>query len=237
MSENQETEVLLEDDPLTTLLAGLSPEEAVVGSKIGASLMKALTPKIAREADAKYGAEYRLKFDKLQAENETALRAAIDSLRETAKPLSDEDVTKLLSQEYGEFQVPLAGPDGTITFVIRELSVASEKRLLTALKTVVAPLLQLTSSVEWASLAGVSQLERLNKVIELVPGALDVIAECVAICLDPRQETKFMSGAWVLHHLGVNRIIGIAMAQVSASRYRDFFSLVSRLFQQTRMTR
>lgn len=205
-------------------------------AKVAAKLLPVLTERIAAAADARYAAQYRVQYDELQTENAKALAAALEELREAAKPLSDDDLHKLLEQEYGTFDVRLSGPSGAVTVTIRELPIAAEKKLLTTIRKAIGPVLKVISTVEWESLAGASQLERLDKIIELVPGSLDVVCECVALCLNPDGEQKFCTGEWVKGNLGLNRILSILMAQVSASRYRDFFSLASRLFQQSRMT-
>jgi hypothetical protein len=228
MEVKQEADILVEDP-----LASLTQEEAVIGAK----LLPILTTGIAKAADARYSQQYRVKFDAMQAANTKALTEAIEKLREAAKPLSDEEIGKLLEQEYGTFPVKLAGPVGPVEFTICELPVSAEKKLLKSLRGAIAPILKLISSDEWAKLAGAAPLERVEKIVDMVPEALDVLCTCTALCLDPRGEHDWLTPEWVADHLGLNRIVMVLTAQIQASRYRDFFSLASRLYQQSRMTR
>lgn len=222
-------ELLADPDPL----GDLSPEEAAVGAK----LLPLLTAKISATVRAEYGAEYRTQFDALQAANTVEMRKAIDGIRKAAEPLSKDEIGHLLSQEYGEFTVSLAGPgNATVQFTIRELPADAEKELTKAVRASVGPLLQVISSDEWASLAGASQLERFQKIIDLVPGAVDVLGACVATCLDPKKQHSHVTGPWVTETLSLGRMFSILVAQITAGNYRDFFSLACRLYQQNRMT-
>lgn len=226
-TDDEVTAALIDDE-----FAGLTPEQA----DVAALLLPKLTAKIGRQAEAKYGAEYRARFTQLEAENKKALSDAIDSLRKTMAPLSDVEIKSLLEQEYGEFNIPAKDPHGSaVVYTIRELSLANEQRVLKAVRTSVGPILKVLSSVEWQSLAGASQLERLEKVLDLVPSAAAALGACVAICLDQRKEHEWLTPEWVTANMGLPRMFNILTAQLNASHYRDFISLASRLFRQTQM--
>lgn len=224
--QTDETAVLA-DDPL----AALTEEESVIGAK----LLPILTAKIALEADVRYGREYRTKIDEYTEANKTALRKAIADMQEVNKPLDDAELAKLLGQEYGVFSVRLTVAEQLTDFTVRELPVAAEKRLMLAIKSAIGPLLQAISADDWKSLAGASMLDRVTRLLDLVPETLSVLCRCVVICLDHTGSNPVVTAEWVENTMGLNRILMILTAQVSASRYRDFFSLGFRLFQQSRM--
>jgi hypothetical protein len=228
MDDAAVAEALAPEDPL----AGLTPEETEVGAK----LLPILSAKIAKESDVFYGKKYKTSYDSLVAANQEALKKAIDEVRESLKPLTDAEVSKMLEQEYGEYDLKLKGPNGEVTFTIRELSISREKKIVKAIKKAIAPVLKTISSAEWESMVGASSLERVDRITDLVPEAMDVLCECVAICLDPRGEEPFMTPEWVAENMGLPRIITVLNAQINASRYRDFMSLAYRLFRQARMT-
>ncbi len=225
--QNEDEKVLVDDDPLK----GLTKKEADVAAK----LLPKLTAKIASEADVRYGQMYRDKITEMQGMQQEALKKAIDEMREVAKPLDDKELQMLLSQEYTTFPVKLAVGDAERTFTIRELTGTAEKKIIKTIQGTIAPIMKAMSSAEWTKLSGASQADVVTHVVGLVPEAMTTLYVCVATALNPTGVDADITGEWVEKNLGMNRCVLILLAQISACRYRDFFSLGFRLFQQSRM--
>lgn len=206
---------------------GLSSEEA----KIVARVLPLIADKANRAAESKKMAELQQAITTLTEENKKAMTAAVEKIKKDLTPPSPEDIEAILSQEYLEFPLKLKGSDRT--FVIRELPLEAETKIVKAVQKTLAERLTEISRVDWS--AGMTVLDRINRVVEMVPGALETLSDCVAVCLDPYGETlgtsgSEINGAWVRRNLSSNRIVAIIHAQIQAGRYRDFLSIASKLF-------
>jgi|SRR5581483_6576971 len=163
-------------------------------------------------------------------DNKKLIETEIDKIRKAHTPPSDADLQKLLSQEYAEFTVEVRVAEGSRTFTIRELPMSIETKIIQVIRRTLVERLQSISTIEWDP--GANMLERLQKVLDVVPGALSTLAECVALCLDPFGEHS-VSAAWVADNIGATRMLNILRAQLAAGRYRDFASGISQLTSST----
>ena len=144
-------------------------------------------------------------------------------------PPSQDDIQQLLNQEYAEFQVKVRERGDSIEqdFVIRELPLEAELRLVKAVKKTLGARVKEISSIEWANTT--TALQKIVRIMEMVPGAVDTLADCTAVCLDPFSENDKITGEWVKRNINATKMAGILAAQHEASRYRDFLSLAYRL--------
>ena len=216
------TEVLTTADE--DLLSVLETDEE---RKVAAKILPGLAAKANSLAEATKAKELKREVEQLTEENRKYIQAELDKIRKANEPLSPEELTKLLSQEYVEFpvQVRIArNGTGVRDFVIRELPVAVERKVLTTIQKTLAPRLKELSSLDWSAEA--TNLSKLNKMVSMIPGALDTLAECTAICLNPYDEHSDVNGEWVMNNLNVYKMYNVLQAQANASRWRDFFLAV-----------
>lgn len=205
----------------------LSPEERVIIAKV----LPRLTAKISAQAEANKHKELEKLWTQQVEENKKALTEKIEEIRKAMTPPSPDELQALLNQEYVEYTLRLKAGPVTKDFVIRELSVEVETRILKVVQKTLGERLTEIGQIDWAS--GMTMLEKLERVMSMVPGALETVSDCCAICLDPYGEDDTINGAWVRKNIGAQRLLAILHAQISVSRYRDFFSLASRFFPGT----
>ena len=201
--------------------------------KIGAKLL----PLIAAKANAKAEANKARELDKflteLRAKNAELMQEKMAELTKQFAPTDPAELQKILEQEYTEFTLKLPYEGKSREFVIRELPVVAENKLIKTLqKTLSARLVDL-ANVDWNERG--TMLERIQQLAAVVPGALETLADCCAVVLDPLGKSPEITGEWVLNNMGMSRISKILMCQLEAGKYRDFFSLISSNFRVTRI--
>jgi hypothetical protein len=203
-----------------------TPEEKAIGAK----LLPVLAKKIRAEAQADAAKELASKMQELIANNQRMMTDEVAKLRAAVKPPDPADIEKLLSQDYGEMTVHVNGrKGGSKTFVLRELPQACEKRLFNIIQARILPHLKELAAIEWV--ASATQAEKLQKVLDLIPDGLDMLAECCAICFDPFKDDGIDVG-WVQANMSSSRILAVVEAQLEISKVRDFGAAVYRLLPQ-----
>lgn len=206
-------------------LSNLTEEEAKVAAKI--------LPLIAAKANAKAELNKQQELAKeiavIRDETKKILEEKIEEYRKMLTPPTPEELGALLNQEYAEFPVSLKNGSGkTRQFIIRELPLEAETKLMKAIQRTLGERLVEIGRIDWS--AGMTTVERIEKVMTMVPGAVDTLADCCAVCLDPFGEQPDITGAWVLKNVGSQKLAAIIHAQIEASKYRDFLSLAGRFF-------
>lgn len=195
--------------------------------KIGMRLMPALHKQAMEHAEAVKAKELNRIVEELRLSNANNIQAELDKMRKANTPLTPEELAKLVNQEYIEYTVTVSMGKNKQqrNFVIGELAAAAEKKLITAIKKTLSSRVKELSALDWSSTN--TTLERLDKLIEMVPGALDTIADCVAICLDPHKEDADINGEWVMNYMTIQKMLVVLRLQAEVNRWRDFFSLAS----------
>jgi hypothetical protein len=219
------TQALGSEEELTQLF---STEEE---RKIAVRLLPLIAAKANALAEARKTAELSRIVEQIKVENTKTLESKIEEFRKALTPPTPEELNTLLNQEYLEFPMKV-GANGTMReFVIRELPLATEIKVVKVIQKTLGARLQEIARIDWVT--GMSNLERIEKLVTMVPGAMETIADCVALCLDP--SGKEITGEWVQSNIGLQRLTGILHAQMAVSRYRDFLSLAGRLFPQMKI--
>ena len=234
---NEITEALgQESDLLSSTINELfaTDEEREMAARIGAKVLPMLAAQANTQAEKNKAAELKKVIDQLIEDNKSLLNAKIEEFRKAATPPSPDEIQKVLDQEYLEFNVHLRNGTGDKTFSIRELSMAAETKLLKVVSKTLAERMQDFARVNWQQAMDGDMLTRIQHLIQVVPGTMDTLAECCAVCLDPFGE-QGITAEWVSKNIGLARVCAILDAQVKVSRYRDFFSLVGR-FMPGQMT-
>jgi hypothetical protein len=211
-----------------------TPEERAIALKMLPVLQAKAIKLATASAEAAKAKELNQIVTELTAQNKKILDAKIEEYRKALTPPTAEELQKLLTQEFVTFQLKLRAGSAMRDFVIGELPMAAESRLMKMLNRTLGERLQEISRIDWKSSNTV--LDRVVKICEMIPGAMDTVADCCAVALDPTGEDNSITGEWVRNNLGMSRIASIVMAQMEAGRYRDFLSLLSRLYPNSIMT-
>jgi hypothetical protein len=232
MSEEQVQETSASDKPIFT------QQEWQLRSQIETELR----PKLRIEYETLFSLWKTEELDKVRKESEKIATEGIQKLfeqwKEEQKPPSDDDIQKLLSQEYVDFNLPVTYYDESentpksIAFTIRELPQASEKKFYKQFKD---KILDKTSALQAFTQAGMDKPfeERAKAFLELFDESFDMLAEAVVICLNPFGRNQMITKAWVQNNISSNRQWTIVDAQIKVNRLKDFFSKLSQSGQST----
>jgi hypothetical protein len=198
-------------------------EERAVAKK----LLPALQDIIRKHYEALQATELAKAIDLIKVEAQKQLQAEIEKFRKANQPLTAEELEKLSNQEYIEYKFHYKRGGTDRVFVIGELSARLERKLIQTLKKSLGASLKEVQAFDWS--LGNSVLERIERLIDMVPGVIETTADCVSICLNPFGEEKDMDADWVLDHMTVQEMFVVLRLQTEANRWRDFFSHVSHL--------
>lgn len=171
---------------------------------------------------------------KMSEENQKIVTEAIERFRKEMVPPSEQDIKKLVEQEYMEFdfEVQVGGKGSQKkTFTIRELPQSVEKKMFKKVREKLVPFA--------ADLAGISLnlmngdvAQKLVQVMNTFDPMLEVMTSVCTLCLNPFGDDKEVTEEWVADHLSSTRIVKIVTAQAQCNKLRDFFSL---LFQGSKL--
>ena len=191
--------------------------------------------KVRSKLEEEYNTRLQTEVDsiskRMTEENQKILNNAIEKFRKEMTPPSEQDIQKLLEQEYLEFTVAVKVGKEKKSFTIRELPIEVEKKIYKKVKTILVPFASELSAMSMNLLEG----DAAKKVVQLMntfEPMLDVMVSVCTICLNPFEEDEEITEEWVRKNLGSTRIVKIVTAQVEANKMRDFFSL---LFRNTKL--
>lgn len=218
----EETNAILAVPDHEDVLAQLTEEEKPLATK----LIYLLAPKLQADAETKATAKHAAQMSEELAHLVEVSRKTIAEEKEafikSQTPLTPEELEKLINQEYFESTIVLGREK--IEYVIRELPVRVEQKFIKALKKTLTAGIKELGSLSWSTEQ--SNLEKFQQLLDMVPGALETLAECTALCLNPFGESK-VDTDWVLDNLPSAKMLAVLKLQGEANRWRDFFSLVS----------
>ncbi len=199
--------------------------------QIELELEQKIRTKLEEEYQSRLQTEVSQISQKMIEENKKILETTIERFRKEMVPPSEQDIQKLLEQEYVEFTIEVKIKKEMKTFTIREVPVEVEKRIYKKVKQVLIPFSAELSALSLNILEG----DAGKKVVQLMNAfepMLDVMIGVCAICLNPFEEDDEIDEGWVRKNLSSTRIVKIVTAQVEANKMRDFFSL---LFRNTKL--
>jgi len=186
---------------------------------------------IEREVKATYEAKFVRDIEefkgKLRQENDAALKAVIDEFKASQTPPSEEDVRKLLTQEYLTFDVEVPWGEGKKNFTIGELPQKIEKRFYKTFKEQIVSRASEIGAIAFNMMEG-DVAKKLTTIAEALDPTFDIMADAVVMILNPREQIKEINREWVQDNLSSYRQWNIIYAQFQVNRLRDFFSQVSR---------
>jgi hypothetical protein len=208
---------------------------ATAGETISVEQLRAgIEADIRSTYEAKFVRDIGIFREKMRLENDQALQKVIEEFKASQKPPSEEDVRKLLSQEYLTFEVVLPWEDETETstaqtrtFVIRELPQSVEKKFYRQFKEQLIPRASEIGGLAFAEVDG-DVAKRLKSILEAIDPAFDLMAEAVTMILNPRGKDKIVTKDWIQDNISSYRQWNIIYAQIQINRLRDFFSQISR---------
>lgn len=164
---------------------------------------------------------------------------------EAQKPPTEQELQKVLNQEYVTFTLDIEEVkefederDPEIVkrhFVIRELPATIEKRFYGTIKQRL-----LTKSSEIQSLVQANMEipfeEKMKRTLNLFEDAFEILAESTVMCLNPFGKKAYVTKEWVQDHLSLDRQWRIIETQIQVNRLRDFFSKISQSGQMMTTT-
>ena len=182
--------------------------------------------------DAKFVRDIEAFKDRIRIENEEALQVVINEFKKEQKPPSEDEIRKLLSQEYLTFDVEVPwesanSADRTRKFVIRELPQSVEKKFYRKFKMELIPRASDLGALSFDMLGGDAG-KKIVTLLETLDPAFDLMADAVVMVLNPREKETEITRDWVQENLSSYRQWNIIYAQVQINRLRDFFSQLSR---------
>jgi hypothetical protein len=190
------------------------------------------------EADVK--ARYDAKFVKeigefrqrMQIENDAALKQVIEEFKKSQQPPTQEEIKQLLSQEYLTFNVEIPWESETSTekfrtFTIKELPQSVEKKFYKNFKEELIPRASDLGALTFNMLEG-DVGKKITTLLETLDPGFDLMANACVMILNPRGKEKDIDRAWVQDNLSSYRQWNIINAQIQINRLRDFFSQISR---------
>jgi hypothetical protein len=210
-------------------------EKTVLTEDLELDIENRLRTKLQEEYDTRLAAQVQKISADMQVENKKAVEAAIERFRKELAPPAEEDIQKLLEQEYVEFKIDIRDGKGreakVKNFIIAELPIAVEKKIFKKIKDILVPFASEIASLSMNMLEG----DAAKKVVQLMntfEPVLDAMVSVTAVILNPYNEDEEVTDDWVRNHLNATRIVKVVTAQMEAQRMRDFFSL---LFHNTRL--
>jgi hypothetical protein len=171
----------------------------------------------------------------LAEKQQVAIREEVTKLvkeyQEKQKPLTAEQIQKMLEQEYAEVPLTLfVDVDNEDipqkrTFTLRELPQSVERKFY---KQFIAVVKDQAPKMEAFKQKSMDQpFEKiLMDFLEACDGGFELMAGAVALILNPFNKDTELTAAWVGDHISSNRQLSIVLAQAEVNKLRDFFSKV-----------
>ena len=176
-------------------------------------------------------AEYTRKLNDtvkaLQEDNRQMMEKVVAEWKEEQRPPDVNEVRLMLNQEYIEFTLNLNTDKGKKEFLIRELPQSIEKKFYRKVKEKLVPKIREFADITVRIAEGDVE-SKLMSVIEMFDPALDIVAELVAVVLDPYGKDPSITFEWVQENISSYRQWNIIVAQERVNRVRDFFLQASR---------
>lgn len=210
--------------PEEPTLAALSPEE----KKMALKVMPLVERAIRKSTELKLTKANDILVEELKASNAKFIKEYTEEMRKKMAPITEDDIKKLVTQEYLEYTVVVRTSRTTReekTFIIQELTQKTEKKFFAMLQKTFVPNIKEISGMDFTSSADLAS--KIQGVVDKIPALIDTLSEMTQICLDPFGEDEEITVEWVQKNLSSYRQAGILAAQASANRYRDFISLIS----------
>lgn len=214
----------------------MAEDEKAVGTEVAEEQQVDIEARLRTTLQEEYNTRLETEIHKIseemQKENKKIVEEAVERFRREMAPPSEQDIQKLLNQEYVEFKVEVKTKKGqTKNFTLRELPIDVEKKIYKKVKEILVPFASDLSSLSMNLLEG----DAAKKIVQLMntfEPLLEVAVSICAIALNPFGEDEEVDEEWVRTNLTATRIVKIISAQMEVNKMRDFFSL---LFHNTKL--
>jgi endonuclease III len=219
-------------DEVRSVLEDTEPQELALFAtaeekEIAARLLPTVVTKAMEAAEAKKAKELTAEVDTLRKANAEMIQRELEKIREEHKPLTPEEIEKLISQEYLTIAVKLhvgRRNKQEKEFIVGELPQKTELEFAKAFTKTIAPIASQLTKDDFKTK---SHAELFTFAMNAIPEFAEAIADMAAVALDPFQE-EGVTKEWVQQNVSTNRIWHIIEAQLKVNRLRDFISAVSR---------
>jgi hypothetical protein len=209
--------------------AGVSADPSVQSIEF---VRATIETEVRAEYDAKFVRDITSYQQRLKLENDAALKEVIDEFKKSQTPPTQEEIGKLLSQEYLTFDVEIPWESETLTekirkFTIRELPQSVEKKFYKLFKDQIVPRASEIGALSFEMTEG-DVGKKIVSLLEIFDPGFDLMADACVMILNPRGKETAINREWVQDNLGSYRQWNIINAQIQINRLRDFFSQISR---------
>lgn len=199
--------------------------------QITAAALPQIYNAVKSQLTAKFTTDLADAAESLNTKMQEQLKTEIDKWKASLTPPSQEDLQKLLSQEYLEFSIKVRTADGKErAFTIRELPQAVEKKFWRQLESTLVPRLKDLQGLKMILSEGEIE-QKINNILNLFGKSFDIMAQTVALVLNPFNEEPDVTTEWVQDNISNSRQMNIIQAQVHVNRLRDFFSQVFQIIK------
>lgn len=210
-------------------------ETATDALQLAQELRKEIEPLIREQIEDEYKGRLQtwkdVELAELEEKNDELVRKLvsdyIQKLEDDRKPPSDEDLQKLLNQEYVTFTIKVfdraRGADHE--FTIRELPGEAEQKFYRTFRDAMLKHASELASFVQANM-DVPMDKKITAFLNTFDCAFDILAEGCALVLNFDGTDKDITAAWCKRNISSIRMWNIMNAQIKVNRLRDFFSQV-----------
>lgn len=183
---------------------------------------EALRQQIREELRAEYSKQLAEEVTKINAENKKMMEEAIEEWQGKQKPPTNEELEKLLSQEYITFPVKVRAKGIEKEFTISELPQSIERKFFKKFKERLTP--KINELAELTVKIAEGEVERkITSILEMFEPALDILSDATLLVLNPFGKDEEVTLEWVQENIPSFRQWNIVLAQERVNRLRDFF--------------
>lgn len=217
---------------LSTPSGSIPPDQL---DKIKAQVQEELEPKLRAQLEEQNNIDIAKFKDEYRKINEESFKKFVleweEEERKKRKPLTPDELQKLLSKEYTKFSLEIEDSQGKIIpFTLRELPQSIEREFYKIAKETLSLLTTEYSGLDLKTADG-DVLEKMLGLMNMFDPVQDVFVKCVVLCLNPKKKIDYLTEDWVKDNLTNYRMITILLAQAEVNKMRDFFSILFQGFQ------
>lgn len=198
---------------------------------------KALDDKIRAEYEGKLLIWKKTELSDLEKNLDDQVRDMVakfyEKWKEEQKPLTQDQITQVLSQEYVTFLIKLRPYDSgeELEFTIRELPQAIERKFYRSFSSKLKEYGPKLNAFVQSNL-GQPVEAQISSFLDTFDNAFDIMSDTVVLCLNPFGKDERVTKQWVQDNVSSSRQFNILQAQMEVNRLRDFFSQLYRAGQK-----
>lgn len=194
------------------------------------SMRDAIEKEITERLTKEYAQKYKEFQDKLETDAKELVKQTVEDWKKEQQgtKLTDEELQKLLTQEYIEFTLKLTvrdteGNPKEKSFTLRELPQTLEKKFVKNTTTKLKPHLKAIASLTEKVIEG-TITTKMETIMDAIEPSFDILADTVVMILNPFNNDADITSSWVQDNISTRRQWNIVEAQERLNGLRNFFS-------------